>query len=138
MGRVLNRLCQQKITLVLVAPVRKRQLWYPMLLEYLVDFPILLPQRADLIIPTHPESVPEMMPRLAAWHISRDATRIRKFCKRPPELLVALWRQKSYDSLFRKWIIWCSAWSSDPVSGPISEVVNFLAHLFYQYRSLNA
>ena len=54
----------------------------PMLLESLVDFPILLPQRADLIILTHPESVPEMMSRLAAWHISGGATRIRIFRKR--------------------------------------------------------
>jgi hypothetical protein len=116
----------------------------PMLLESLVDFPILLPQRADLIILTHPESVPEMMSRLAAWHISGDATRIRIFSQEGTELLLTWWRQKSsqsYDSLFRKWIICCSGRSSDPVSGPISEVVNCLAHLFkegYQYRSLNA
>ena len=46
-----------------------------------------------------------------------------------------------YDSLFRKWVDWCNQQHSDPVSGPISEVVNFLAHLFkegYQYCSLNA
>ena len=60
------------------------------------------------------------------------------------ELLLASWRQKSsksYDSLFKKWAGWCCERSSDPVSRPISEVVNFLAHLFkegYQYRSLNA
>ena len=60
------------------------------------------------------------------------------------ELLLASWRQKSsksYDSLFRKWVDWCNQRHSDPVSGPISEVVNFLAHMFkegYQYRSLNA
>ena len=60
------------------------------------------------------------------------------------ELLLASWRQKSsksYDSLFGKWVDWCNQRHSDPVSGPISEVVNFLAHLFkegYQYRSLNA
>lgn len=60
------------------------------------------------------------------------------------ELLLSSWRQKSsksYDSLFHKWSSWCDRRSSDPISGPISEVVNFLAHLFskgYQYRSLNA
>ena len=60
------------------------------------------------------------------------------------ELLVASWRQKSsrsYDSLFRKWVDWCNERDSDPISGPISTVVNILAHLFkegYQYRSLNA
>ena len=60
------------------------------------------------------------------------------------ELLLASWRQKSaqsYDSLFRKWVCWCDQRNSDPVSGPISEVINFLANLYkegYQYRSLNA
>ena len=60
------------------------------------------------------------------------------------ELLLASWRQKSsrsYDSLFRKWVDWCDERNSDPVSGSISHVVNFLAHLFkegYQYRSLNS
>ena len=60
------------------------------------------------------------------------------------ELLLASWRQKSsksYDSLFKKWVVWCGERSSDPVSGPVSEVVNFLATLFkegYQYRSLNS
>ena len=60
------------------------------------------------------------------------------------ELLLASWRQKSsksYDSLFGKWVDWCSQRHSDPISGPISKVVNFLAHLFkegYQYCSLNA
>ena len=52
-----------------------------------------------------------------------------------------VWCSKTYDSLFRKWVSWCSEWESDPVSCPIGEVVNFLAHLFeqdYQYRSINA
>ena len=59
-------------------------------------------------------------------------------------MLLASWRQKSsrsYDSLFHKWVVWCGGRDSDPISGPISEVVNFLAHLFkegYQYRSLNS
>ena len=60
------------------------------------------------------------------------------------KLLLASWRQKSsktYDSLFGKWISWCSGRDCDPVSCPIGEVVNFLAHLFehgYQYRSINS
>ncbi len=60
------------------------------------------------------------------------------------ELLLASWRQKSsktYDSLFGKWVSWCSERGSDPISGPIGDVVNFLASLYhqgYQYRSLNA
>ena len=60
------------------------------------------------------------------------------------KLLLASWRQKSsktYDSLFGKWVSWCGERDCDPVSCPIGEVINFLAHLFeqgYQYRSINS
>ena len=89
-GRVLNRVREQKITMVLVAPVWKNQPWYSTLLEGMVIFPVLLPQRRDLIILTHPESVPEITPQLAAWLISGDATKAKRFqmraqsCSLPP------------------------------------------------------
>ena len=81
-GRVLNKVQQDQETLVLVAPVWKSQPWYPKLLEMMVDFPILLPPREDLILPTHPECVPEVMPQLAAWHISGSSTKTKKFRRR--------------------------------------------------------
>ena len=48
---------------------------------------------------------------------------------------------KSYDSLFGRWNRWCIERGSDPFSGPVSEVANFLAVLYqegYQYNSVNA
>ena len=60
------------------------------------------------------------------------------------DLILSSWRQKtsqSHDSLCRRWISWCTAWQADPVSGPIEDVVNFLAQLYhegYQYRSLGS
>lgn len=54
------------------------------------------------------------------------------------------WRaktNKSYDSLFTWWHSWCSEWDADPFSGPITNVVNFLASLHrerYQYNSINS
>ena len=60
------------------------------------------------------------------------------------DLLLSSWRPKSsqsYDSLCKRWISWCLERGSNPVSGPIEDVVNFLASLYsegYQYRSLNA
>ena len=59
------------------------------------------------------------------------------------DLLLASWRTKSnktYDSHFNKWLCWCSARGSDPISGPVSEIANFLAHLHkegYRSSSLN-
>ena len=48
---------------------------------------------------------------------------------------------KSYDLLFEKWNSWCCEQGLDPISGPITEVLHFLADLHkqaYQYRSLNS
>ena len=59
------------------------------------------------------------------------------------DLLISSWRTKSnrtYDSHFKKWVCWCSSRGSDPISGPVSEVANFLADLHkegYQSSSLN-
>ena len=78
-GRVLARVCQQMITIVLIAPVWRSQ---PVLLESLVDFPILLPPWRNLILPTHPESAPGMMPQLATLHISGNAIRTKKFLRK--------------------------------------------------------
>ena len=60
------------------------------------------------------------------------------------ELLLASWRNKTskaYDSHFRKWLGWCTERGCDPISGPVSDVANFLADLHsqgYQTSSLNA
>ena len=81
-GKVLNRVRQQQVTLVLVAPVWKSQPWYPILLDMLVDFPILIPHKEDLIIPTHPEGVPAVLPQLAAWLISGNASKAKRFLRR--------------------------------------------------------
>ena len=45
---------------------------------------------------------------------------------------------KSYDSLFSKWYSWCDRRGSDPFSGPVSEVVNFLANLYSKGYKYNA
>ena len=60
------------------------------------------------------------------------------------DLILNSWRtktNKSYDSLFGRWNRWCTERSSNPFSGPVSEVANFLATLYqegYQYNSVNA
>ena len=72
--------------------------------------------------------------RYTSEKLSEDAT----------ALMLKSWRSKtnkSYDSLFGRWSSWCSERGSDPISGPITEVLNFLADLHkqgYQYRSLNS
>ena len=74
----------------------------------------------------------------------RERYRDQELSEEAASLMLKSWRtktNKSYDSLFGKWHSWCCARGSDPFSGPIKEVVNFLANLHkegYQHRSLNA
>ena len=74
----------------------------------------------------------------------RERYREQELSEEATSLLLKSWRtktNKSYDSLFGKWHSWCCSKETDPFSGPIKEVVNFLASLYkigYQYQSLNA
>ena len=61
------------------------------------------------------------------------------------DLILKSWRtktNKSYDSLFGQWNLWCVEWSSDPFSGPVSAIANFLDSLYHDgyqyYNSVNA
>jgi len=60
------------------------------------------------------------------------------------DLMLASWRDKTnsnYGSSFSKWASWCQQRGRDPLTGPIEDVVNFLAKLHsegYKYQSLNA
>ena len=60
------------------------------------------------------------------------------------ELVLSSWQtktNKSYDSLFGHWNRWRNQREADPFSGPVSNVVNFLASLYqegYQYNSIGA
>ena len=74
----------------------------------------------------------------------RERYRNQQLLEDAMDLMLSSWRtktNKSYDSLFAKWHRWCSERSSDPFSGPIAQVANFLAYLYkegYQYSSVNA
>ena len=74
----------------------------------------------------------------------RERYRSQELSDEATSLMLKSWRTKtnrSYDSLFRKWHSWCHTRGSDPFSGPVNEVVNFLANLYkegYQYRSLDS
>ena len=51
------------------------------------------------------------------------------------DLILNSWRtktNKSYDSLFGRWNRWCTERGSNPFSGPVSEVANFLATLYQE------
>ena len=74
----------------------------------------------------------------------RESLKSQGLSDQATSLIAKSWRTKttqSYDSLFKRWDRWCSERNSNPFSGPVSDVANFLASLFeegYQYSSVNA
>ena len=63
----------------------------------------------------------------------RKRYRDQQLSEEATDLMLNSWRSKtnkSYDSLFSKWSSWCATRCSDPISGPINEVLNFLANLY--------
>ena len=101
----------------------------------LVDWPRLLPEQDTITVCAHNAPtghVEHLRERLGEQGLSGQAT----------DLILKSWRtKKTYDSLFGRWNRWCVERGSDPFSGPVSAVANFLASLFqdgYQYNSVNA
>ena len=80
--RCLEKLRLEQASAVLIAPVWQNQLWYPLLLQSLADFPILLPPCQDIILgqdgQNHPMAVQGHLP-LAAWPISGNPSMLADF-----------------------------------------------------------
>ena len=100
------------------------------------DGRLATPTTNSTLSPTEPSTsrVEYLRQRLDSQGLSGEAA----------ELILSSWRtktNKSYDSLFGHWSRWCNQRKADPFSGPVSNVVNFLASLYqegYQYNSIGA
>ena len=81
-GKVLSQVRSQQTTLVIVTPLWKSQPWYPALLGMTTEIPLLLPEKTDLIQPTHRVNQPDIIPQLVAWTISGKDTETNAFQER--------------------------------------------------------
>ena len=146
LGRALAKVQREQVEVVLmIAPVWPTQPWYPSLLGLLIDYPRLIPQGENTLWGTPQSPVPAVVPRLAVWPISSRDIAQRAFQQ---ELENCSWchggqNQPSLTILCSRngLASWCEKRHTDPVSGPVSEVANFLADLFekgYQQHSINA
>ena len=74
----------------------------------------------------------------------RESYTSKGFSSEASDLMLSSWRPKTnsnYGSSFTRWASWCKQRDRDRLSGPVSDIVNFLAELFskgYQYQSLNS
>ena len=89
-GRCLRKLATEGSTMLLVAPAWPHQSWYPLLLESLIDLPVLLPWSVSLLWDPfgqpHPLLQSHSLP-LAGWKVSGKSSLRTEFLH---------WLQNSY------------------------------------------
>ena len=80
-SHVLLKVRSDQATVVLITPLWHTRAWFPTLLELLADYPILLPQVQQIIVPS-PNCVgpvQETAPQLVAWMVSSEDSELEKF-----------------------------------------------------------
>lgn len=130
----LTKVRKQAARIVLITPLWKTQPWFPLVLELLEDYPRKIPQQPDLVsMPLGQEFLMQQgVPQLIAWPISGNPTHHEEFLHRVQTSCSHHGKTKpnsNYDSSFSKWAGWCQQRGRDPLTGPIEDVVNFLAKL---------
>ena len=87
-SRVLMKTQMEKTTVVLITPLWKAQPWFPALPTMVIDYPILLPDVPDLLIPSPNCDCPvkDSHPCLVAWKVSGNTLLQSKFRQKLPDL----------------------------------------------------
>ena len=49
-GRCLQKIQQEEASCMVIAPIWTTQVWFPVLMDLLIDFPVILPTRDDLLV----------------------------------------------------------------------------------------
>ena len=82
-GKVLTKALQEQAILILITPLWKGQSWFPVLTTMLVDYPILLPNSAEVLLPSPNCDCPirQLQVQLVAWEVSGDISRQEEFLK---------------------------------------------------------
>ena len=81
-GRCLQKIRQERATVVLIAPVWPTEAWYPWLPEMLMQCPILLPSHRSLLQDPFDREHPLLIKKqleLAAWKVSGVPTQVQAF-----------------------------------------------------------
>ena len=81
-SRILSRLIQQEATMTIIAPRWQQQVWYPQIMELLIDLPVVLPKVGNIVTdPVNGRSMNSVNLRLMACTISGDSSKQRAFQK---------------------------------------------------------
>ena len=96
-GKVLKKVQDQRINMILIAPLWVSQPWYPLLLEMAIQEPILIQWGEDVLLNPKGASHPLVLNgslQLTAWLVSGQRQRVQNFQRRLKPLSPALGQQE--------------------------------------------
>ena len=86
---ILARIRMQKATLTIIAPQWPKQVWFPTLLEMLVDIPLKLPMLKDIVLdPATGKNMRNAKLKLMAFKVSGNCLEVRRFREKQETLFV--------------------------------------------------
>lgn len=147
-NRVLQKVRHEESQCILIiTPTWHTQPWYPVLLQMIIEAPILLP-RKNILLKNPSGSVHPLIGnktlRLAAWKISGKKLSWSGISESASKLIANPRRESSsgsYESAWRKWVGWCHRRHVDPISCDLIPILDFLGEMFdagYEYRTINS
>ena len=131
---ILAKIRQSQCRIVLIAPFWPQRLWFSELL--LVSAPIHLPLFPRLLTQSKGKFLHQnlLLLDLHAWELS---IRDKKFLKDVANF-VSRSRRKSTQKVYDvKWVVfsnWCHRKKIDPISAPLTVIVNFLIFVFSEKK----
>ena len=121
-GRYLHKVRLEGCT-VLVTPVWDVQPWYRVLLDLLIEYPLLLPSYSQLLVDPSPASCLETI---------RETHLAERISERASALIWSGWSKGTNTAYQSGWSIWCAKRQIDPISGDVQHFLEFLAGLYHQ------
>ena len=140
--RVLLKIRASMVRVLLIAPLWPRRPWFPLLLHLLVELPVVLPVRADLISQDrgrvlHPRA---QDPTSYCLEVVRDSLRAQGLPEDIASLAAGSRRPstfRTYDSRLSRFRKWCSENQASPTSASLEQVSRFFKCLFDQGRQVS-
>jgi len=96
LGRILNKVLIDEASISVLAPIWPSAYWFPMLLDMVIDHPLILPDREDLFLPGFlgnelPMNNPQW--RAAVWRVSGIHSLREDFRKKCPDWYLNLGKE---------------------------------------------
>jgi len=96
----------------------------------LTDYPVLLPEIVSRrLSPVSSSGTPSSSSLACVWR----AGNFRGLSERVVSVIQNSWRESTesaYSNAWKQWNCWCLEWGTDPLSAPLSEVLEFLCEQF--------